>query len=382
MKSTKKTTKKKVYATHVTLPSGERLYLRGKTKAELEEKVLQAKMAVNAGVDITNTELFNTYARAWLKAYKAPPKLRQTSYDVLESNVRNHVLPFFEGMKLKDIKPLHIQLFRSAIADLSKSVQRKLIQTVRNIFDTAVENGLLLRSPVSKEDKPVGEETAEVEPLTQEQARRLLWAVKETRAYLFCLLALVAGLRRGELLGLMWEDIDFGTGTIHVSHNKAFLPNCNDTEVTTVLKTDAARRDIPLAPYVIEELREARAQTTSPYVFSMANGQSLSKSSFRKLWDTVKVRTATENRKLGSFVSGGREGPIHVTLDFECHPHMLRHTCITNWFEAGLDLKQVQYLAGHSKPDMTLRVYTHYRRKCRAAETAQQVSAASGYLAL
>ena len=112
----------------------------------------------------------------------------------------------------------------------------------------------------------------------------------------------------------------------------------------------------------------------------MENGKSLSKSSFRELWSIVEVRTATDSRPLGSTVSGGRAGPIQVSLDFHCHPHQLRHTYITSLFEAGLDLKQVQYLAGHSTPDMTLRVYTHYRRKSREAETISQVCSALSYI--
>ena len=62
------------------------------------------------------------------------------------------------------------------------------------------------------------------------------------------------------------------------------------------------------------------------------------------------------------------------------HPHLLRHTYITQLFEAGLDIKQVQYLAGHSKPEMTMRVYTHYRQKQRAGETREKVHAALNYL--
>ena len=63
-----------------------------------------------------------------------------------------------------------------------------------------------------------------------------------------------------------------------------------------------------------------------------------------------------------------RELPeAHVTA------HILRHTYITRLFEAGLDIKEVQYLAGHSTVDMTLRVYTHYDRRSRGAQTAEKV---------
>ena len=61
-------------------------------------------------------------------------------------------------------------------------------------------------------------------------------------------------------------------------------------------------------------------------------------------------------------------------------PHAFSRSHITHLFEAGLDLKQVQYLAGHATPEMTLRVYTHYREKQRAEETQKQVLSALEYL--
>ena len=77
-------------------------------------------------------------------------------------------------------------------------------------------------------------------------------------------------------------------------------------------------------------------------------------SSFRSMWKLIE-----------------RELPEHhITA------HLLRHTYITRLFEAGLDVKEIQYLAGHSTMDMTLRVYTHYDRKSREAQTAEKVRAA------
>ena len=66
------------------------------------------------------------------------------------------------------------------------------------------------------------------------------------------------------------------------------------------------------------------------------------------------------------------------TLDFHVHPHQLRHTYITRLFESGLDIKEIQYLAGHATVNMTLRVYTHYRHESRHQSTAQKVCAAFG----
>ena len=373
------TTKKKRYATHITLPSGKRIYISAKTKEELDAKITQAKMEVNAGVDLGDDTTFKEYAQLWLATYKQP-RLRPTSYLVIEGLLRNHLLPFFGDMRLRDIKPVHVQMFLNKIRHLSKSTQTKCLHNFSAIMRTAVENGLIYRTPVTSGDRPSGEVGKSVEPLTQTQARALLSATKGTRAYLFCLLALSTGMRRGEIIGLMWEDIDFEHGRLTVRHNKVFPGNRDGLPVTTLLKTEAAHRVIPLSPELIAYLEEERKSSCSPYVLSMQNGDSLSAASFRSMWRIIEVRTADENRPLGSTVCGSKDGNFTVTLDFHCHPHQLRHTCITQWVESGMDFKEVQYLAGHSSLDMTLKVYAHYRQSSRAQETANRVHSANAYL--
>lgn len=371
----------KTYATHVTTHDGKRIYVHAQSKAALAQKVAEAKMAIGRGVDITDDTTFEAYARMWVKVYKAPPKLRPNSYATLTGNLERFVIPAFAGMKLREIKPVHVQAFLSSIAGKSTSTQQKCIQIVKAIFRTASDNGLVLRTPVHSDIKPAGAPAPEEkEALTDAQVQALLGAVKSTRAYLFCLIALTTGLRRGEILGLMWEDIDLESRKLHVQHNKTFVEGRADAPVTTLLKSSAANRWLPIPDVLCTALEKEKAHSTSPYVLSMANGESLSKASFASLWGCVTARTATQDRPLGSAVQGSNSGPLSVTLDFSCHPHLLRHTYITQLFEAGLDIKQVQYLAGHSTPDMTLRVYTHYRRKAREQETAEKVFQALGYL--
>ena len=370
---------KKKFATHVTLPSGRRVYISAKSKSELNEKVARAKLEAGAGVDVGNDVMFSDYAMSWANAYKKP-KLRPNSYSTLLANLNNHVIPFFQDMRVRDIKPMHIQMFLGTISHLSQSVQKKCWQILGAILRTAADNGIIMKSPVQQDDRPDGEAPKEVEPLSCEQAKALLNAVKGTRAYTFCFIALSTGLRRGEILGLMWEDVDLKTGILTVRHNKVFPANENDAPVTTLLKTEAAHRRIPMPTSLRTFLEQERVRSSSPYVLSMENGNSLTKSSFRRLWSAVEVRTARGDRPLGTMVPGGREGPIKVSLDFQCHPHQLRHTCITQWVESGMKVKQAQYLAGHSTLEMTLRVYSHYRQRTQEPEIATMVDGATAYL--
>lgn len=370
---------KKRYGTHVTTHTGKRVYLSGGSRKELADKVAQARVELGVGVDISDATTFRQYAETWRKAYKVG-KIRANSLATLDTNLYSHVIPFFGDRKLRDIKPLDIQLFLGSISQYSKSTQDKCFQIVRGILRSAAENGLLLRSPVTSNDKTGGATAEEEEPLTPAQCRALLAATHGTRAYLFCLLALTCGLRRSEILGLMWEDVDLQAGKLTVRHTKVFPGKANDAPVLEMTKSDASQRVLPLPAIAAAALVEEKARSKSPYVLSMRDGSSLTRSSYRGLWATVERRTATADRSVGEQFGTCKGGTITVSLDFDCHPHQLRHTCITNWFEQGLDIKQVQYLAGHSTPTMTLKIYTHYRQKVRDQETIHQVRKAADYL--
>ena len=142
-------------------------------------------------------------------------------------------------------------------------------------------------------------------------------------------------------------------------------------EISTVLKTPASRRDIPIPKCLVECLREAKRSSKSAFVISNRKGGPLSEGEFVGVWYHVKNHTAGEkiNYKyvngehiryttcpiLGSHRKGS---PNHVySLDFHVTPHQLRHTYITNLLYMGVDPKTVQYLAGHKNSKTTMDIY-------------------------
>jgi integrase len=260
-----------------------------------------------------------------------------------------HILPYLGGCRLRDITPMQIQAVMSRLAGKSKSLQSKALVHLRSIFKAAEENGLVAKSPVSGTLKAGGKKTPEKVALTPQESRTLLERVENRRAKTFLLTALHTGMRRGEILALKWEDIDFTAKVIHVRHNAVM--GSNETTVSDELKTKAAKRDVPLSDELEACLLAQKENAHSPYVISMQNHKPLTRSSYKSMWRLIE-----------------RELPgVHVTA------HILRHTYITRLFEAGLDIKEIQYLAGHSTVEMTLRVYTHYDRVSREAQTAEKV---------
>ena len=107
-------------------------------------------------------------------------------------------MPQLSAMRMRDIKPVHIRIVMSNLSQYSRSVQSKALQTLRSIFDAAVENHIILHSPVSAALEPGGKTPKEKIPLTPEQSQRLLLATSGTRAHAAVALMLGAGLRKEE----------------------------------------------------------------------------------------------------------------------------------------------------------------------------------------
>lgn len=342
--------KKYAYLTKaVQLPDGTRKYLRAKTQKELDEKVLKTQILVNSGVDICNEETFAHFAQMWYDLYKKP-YLRENSLEAIKYVLNQHILPVIGGYRLRDITPMQIQAIMAGLAGKSNSLQSKVLINLRSIFKAAQENGLVAKSPVSSMLKPSGKKTVEKEALNAQERQLLLEWVKNPRARTFLLIALHTGMRRGEIVGLQWEDIDFKKKVIHVRHNAVM--GRYETTVSENMKTKAGKRNLPLSEDLEEWLVARKKTSHSKYVIAMENHGPLTKSSCKSMWKLIE-----------------RELPdTHITA------HILRHTYITQLFESGtLDVKEIQYLAGHSTMDMTLRVYTHYDRRTREAKTAEKV---------
>lgn len=364
--------KQKLYRSAISLPNGKRKWISSTTREGLEKKKKELQLQISAGIDVLDDTTFGEYAALWLRVYKEP-YLRAKSIESLQNALHTHILPYLNDIPLKSVSSIQIQMILGKMTSQSKSLNDKVIQVLRSIFNTAVDNNLLTKSPVPVRLHSGGIATKEKAALTVEQSKQLLNAVFGTRAYLFCLIALQTGMRRGEICGLMWSDIDFEAQVIHVRHNAVFTKA--QTVVSDDLKTAAARRDIPIPPTLSVVLTGEKRISESAFVLHMDNGKALSQTSFSNLWSLVRRRTVKDTTDLGT---PARNSKMIRTLDFHITPHQLRHTYITRLFESGLDIKEIQYLAGHSTVDMTLRVYTHYQHESRKKETARKVCEALG----
>ena len=241
-----------LFRTSVMLPNGKHKWIRSKSKEGLEQKKKEVMLQIGTGLDVLDNSTFGEYAEVWFNVYKKP-YLRQKSLEALRNALNNHIYPFLRDVPLKKVSPMQIQLIVASLAKNSKSLNDKVIQILRGVFNAAVDNNLIAKSPVPTKIESKGVRTKEKTALTADQSKRLLDAVSSTRAYLFCLIALQTGMRRGEICGLMWEDVDLDKQIIHVRHNAVFTSS--QTVVSEALKTSAAVRDIPIPPTLLDTLK-------------------------------------------------------------------------------------------------------------------------------
>ena len=142
-------------------------------------------------------------------------------------------------------------------------------------------------------------------------------------------------------------------------------------QTATVTFNKAAERNIPLPDRLADCLREAKKKSTSEYVIANRDGEPLSYTQFKRLWQYIVTRTAkprvyyryengkrvkhTVNPVLGE--KAAHNGKVIYSLDFDVTPHQLRHTYITNLIHSSVDPKTVQYLAGHESSKITMDIY-------------------------
>jgi integrase len=321
----------------VTLSDGRSHDIYGKTQKEVRQKV-QDIIKKDFVAPVPKRDTLERFANEWLTVKTA--NLSYSSTCVYTNALNNHILPYFgKHTPLNKIKPMDVRAFMASVAPLSHSSQHKLLSTLSQIMQTAFINDFIPKNPCLGV-KAGGEKPKPKVPLTTEQQQALVAAVRGTRVELFVLLCLYAGLRREEALGLLWESVNLkGTPYITVRHTVTF--EGSRSVHSEKLKSKAAYRSIPTPKILTDALVAASKDAKSPFVVPAAvTGKQISGRSFSRLWDIVENSTG---------------GQFHLT------PHILRHTYITELCASGMDIKKIQYLAGHEDVTMTLRVYSHVK---------------------
>ena len=382
------------YRTRITDADGKQVDLYAATCEELYEKELEARRKVEDILFRRKNPTVAEYCEKWLfmkSATISAATLKGYTYAM-----NTYIVKPLGDMYMSDVTADDIRLALIPLAQRSEGVYNQVNMLFKCIFYSAERSQLIDYNPSAGISSKGGKPTKKKDALTDAQVKVLLDTIRGLPPYVFIMIGLYAGLRREEILGLQWDCVFLDAPTPYISVQRAWRCVKNRPEISKVLKTKAARRDIPIPKCLVECLREVKATSTSDFVIADSNGKPLSYSQFQRVWKYVDVRTAKErtyykyvngqaikctvNPALGSHQKNNPN--IVYSIDFDVTPHQLRHTYITNLLYAGVDPKTVQYLAGHENSKTTMDIYAKIKYNkpeelCSVVNAAFDQSAAS-----
>ncbi len=329
----------------------------GRTQSEVKEKLKTAIKATQS-LDSSKTGQYTLgqWMDVWYENY-AKIKVRPSSHQTYKGYIENHIKPNMGDIPLEKLTTLDLQrlyktlLSRGRVDRLESKGQPKGLspKTVRNIHQIlsaalklAQEQRIILTNPAEGCALPKVEHR-EMKTLPVEQLQSFLREAKDSGVFELYYLELATGLRRGELLGLKWEDIDLEHGDLRVRRQIARI---DGRVVEAPLKTRNAYRTLPLAEDTVSILEEQKKKVgSSPWVFPSATGGPISPDSVLHMLHRVLKRAGLP----------------------EVRFHDLRHTFATLALQNGVDIKTVSGMLGHFSAGFTLDTYAHVTTSAQKA---------------
>jgi integrase len=313
-----------------------------RTREEASKTLRQALKARDDGAPLpTGRATVAEYLREWFVG--ATPSLRATSVTRYRQCIEDHLIPGVGRHRLIDLRPAHVQTFytRELEAGISPATVRLIHAVLHRALEQAVRWNRVTRSVADLVDLPRLPRT-EAGSLGPGEVRRVLVALEGHRLEALFVIALTAGLRRGELLALRWQDVELDAGALHVRGTLA--PDGGITEP----KTRTSRRRVPLGPLGLAALRRHRlAQAAErlradPWderdlVFTKERGGPLALITLQRAW-----WRALE-------AAGCQRLPFHAT----------RHTAASLMVAAGVNPRVASERLGHATVAMTMDRYSH-----------------------
>lgn len=357
------------YRTRIQDADGTRIPLYAQTPEELYEKVQQAEKEIAEAIFRRDNPTVDEYCKKWLMMQSG--RLRATTIADYESKVRRYIQKPLGKKLMSEVTPDDVKIALLPAAQKSESIYSSTQMLYKLIFTSAKESNIISASPCDKIPAKGGKPPKGKEALSNEQVKKLLDAIYDLPPYIFVMIGIYCGLRREEILALQWDCVHLDAPAPYLSVQRAWHTEHNRPVILDELKTNAARRDIPIPPELLKALKKAKKNSTSDFVVANSEGGALSYTQFQRLWKYITTRT-TKERTYTRYVNGQKikhtvtpvlgekashNGRVVYSLDFQVTPHQLRHTYITNLIYAGLDPKTVQYLAGHENSRITMDIY-------------------------
>jgi len=341
-----------------------RKYVYATTQAELKKKMKEAENQFEQGVDIIGKRpTLKNWANKWLEVYK--PDLHRSQRSVYQGMINKWLAPLHD-ISMDKIRQIDLQgILLRASKTLSQSSVDKLYNCMRGVFSSARQNGVIGVDISEHLTKPTGGTKSKREALNEHEKEVLKESCKVRPEGALPMIIMYAGLRIGEALALTWGDVK--DGQITVDKTIVYEENSNKPTVKNSPKTQAGFRRVPLLkelqPYLDALCGGIDALGSVPLFTS--NGKLYSKIMKHDLWETLMADFRAEWKKQWdeAHENAGEEMAEVMPEPRKITSHMLRHTCITLWYDAGIDIKTAQKWAGHATVGVLMDIYTHLSEK-------------------
>ncbi len=344
--------KENLWAASITV-DGKRKYFYGKTQKEVKEKREAFLQDVRQGVAVdAKKQTVEDFLKGWLENSQRQ-SVRPRTYERYEEVVRLHIVPVLGKYPLQKLLPQHVQAFYTQ--KLEEGYSPTTVLHIHNVLHKAlklaVRWGLTARNVCELVDRPRAARF-EGRALTPEQAQKLLDTARGHSMEALFSLALATGMRRGELMGLKWQDIDFEHGILRIQRVLSRVPSKLPGKgyVEAEPKTRKSRRDIVVAPFALEALKKHRER------------QLELRAKAGEVWQDHDYVFCTS---IGTYLNPTRDilNQLKLLLKEAGLPdirfHDLRHSVASLLFKAGIHPKIVQEILGHSNISITLDIYSH-----------------------
>lgn len=310
--------------------------IKAKSKKELEEKLekFQKKSDYTLG----------EYAKVWIEVHKK--NVQDSTRQNYENIINNHINDLYD-LKMDCVSLTDVQ---TAINEMTGhwDIQRRIKLTLNQIYECAIEDGVVGKNPVKKAKVPKKPSAQAGRVLTEEEKEKLKKLDLPEKEIVFVMVARYTGMRPEEIRGLKKKDFDLENNTVTVG--RAISYASDDRGIVKEPKTESGYRTIPIVNALKPHLEHFLPQVDDWLFTGERTGKPLYKTSYRRMWNRVR-------KQLGTNIT----------------PYVFRHEFATQLYYSGIDLKYAKQLMGHSDIRMILEVYSHLDKKKTDSEKLNSI---------
>lgn len=362
----------------IYIGNGKYKYVYASSSRELEKKVQEVKLKLGKGIDVSaQHDTFGEWAERWLKFKQ--PEISAKRYAAYQYNV-NHFENLYD-VPISKIRTIDIQDVISAAASkgAAKQTLSQYKSVCRQIIQLAVDNRVLDYNPALAVKIPKKAPKTTKRALT-EQEQSWITSPSEHRGQIAAMIMMYAGLRRGELIPLLWSDVDLLNKTITV--NKSVEMINSRPVVKEGAKTSAGTRVVHI-PQLLADYLSNQDKNNNFLVCPDSHGNMYTESGWERMWESYMrelnfkfgdfTGVMVTDKKSGQLVEfklpTSRFAPVKIPMVIPAiTAHWLRHTYITMLYLAGVDVMTAKEQAGHADIKTTMQIYTHLDSKYKSAQ--------------